>query len=919
MDPLSILTVVAAAVQFVDFGQRLFSETWHIYRSASGQSLVLENLSAVSTDISQLSTTVKETLAAGKNGVSAAEDADRELLRLCAECDAIATKVLAVLPNISSAFHDQLARDKQAFDRATFQEYERRSVGECFRAALKSWWQRREIEEITERLDKVRQDIMMAATVSIWCHAQNTKHWEQHFSDKLDTMIGMLSQTLESAGRSGPEQRRSQNQKTVEETAAGSMRRNSVTNQIAKRIWSTDWEPDASLLASFPQQADLSVEGLNSVICESLRFDSMDNREETITKTFNCTFQWVFDRVPQISTEGLSMWSSLPDWLEGNSGLPYWITGKPGSGKSTMMKFILNHPALNRHLKIWSQGSALYKIKYYAWKPGFEMGRSADGLLRTLLHQMLVINPKLTPQLCPRRWSLFHATRESAMFPPWSSWELEESFSRLLAYSLGKFHIVLFIDGLDEFDLAPVEFTVKVCVASRPWPQFNDAFASSPGLQMHLLTHTDILAFVRGHFQGVVAFQELNNMYQDGGNRLLADIVKKAKGVFLWTTLVTQTLIENLIDGSSLPHLQEILDKTPSEIENLYDAIYAAIPPRLLPEVSAVLQLYALAAQPLEWMTLWLADETRGGLAIPQTQALDMNQVQASLERRLGARTRGILELVPQTRTVEYIHRTAAEWINQSRIWERLRSVSPKGFDAHFCLFQAETIQAENASRTVPCCFRGTLEFWSNVAKTLHYASHVDPKIISDTALTVVADRFNDASSKYFANAIGLGAPYKVSWPSSQSMRVQDRRANTFDGLAAQFAILPYIRCKFEEKPLHFHPVPPKQSIPLLEQAIFGPPRYLGPGLLSIINQPNMPILPYSRRLEVVGFLLERGVRQPGIIPLINNMSSSDKDKRDNGTGDFDRYLNDVMQLLVHYRATSGERRSYMKKLLGLG
>lgn len=150
-------------------------------------------------------------------------------------------------------------------------------------------------------------------------------------------------------------------------------------------------------------------------------------------------------------------------------------------------------------------------------------------------------------------------------------------------------------------------------------------------------------------------------------------------------------------------------------------------------------------------------------------------------------------------------------------------------------------------------------------------------------------------------------------------MRIQDVRANTFDGLAAQFAIMPYIRCKFKEKQLRFHPVPPKRSTPLLEQAIFGPQRYCGPESLSIINQPNMPILPYSRRLEVVGFLLERGVRQPGIVSLIKNMSSSDKDKRDNGTGDFTRYLNDVMQLLVHYRATSGERRSYMKRLLGLG
>lgn len=305
---------------------------------------------------------------------------------------------------------------------------------------------------------------------------------------------------------------------------------------------------------------------------------------------------------------------------------------------------------------------------------------------------------------------------------------------------------------------------------------------------------------------------------------------------------------------------------------------------------------------------------------MPRIQALDMNQVQALLKRRLSARTRGILELVPQTRTVEYLHRTAAEWISQPHVWKRLRSVSSKGFDAHFCLFQAETIQAEDASHAKQCSLPVSPRFWSHVAKTLHYASHVDPKIISDAALTAMADRFNDASTNTFASYIQLDAAPGLSWTSYKSMGVRsDLRPNTFDGLAAQFAILPYIRCKFKEKPLRFHPVPPKRSIPLLEQAIFGPQRYSGPGSLSKISQPNMPMLPYSRRLEVVGFLLERGVRQPGIVSLIKNMSSSDRDERDNWTGNFNRYLNDVMQLLVHYRAISGERRSYVKRLLGLG
>ncbi|KAK7409163.1 hypothetical protein QQX98_008656 [Neonectria punicea] len=581
MEPLSILGVVAAAVQFVDFGQRLFSETWRIYRSPSGQSLVLQNLSAVSTDISHLSTAIR------KHNVSVTGDADRELLRLCAECDAIATQVLMILPEVSTVFQKELAHDKQAVDRAVFREYEPRSVGECFRAALKSWWQRGQINEIADRLDKVRQGIMMAATVSIWCHAQNTKNWEQRFSSKLDTLIGMLSETLETARLSGPEQEQSQRQRTVEVTAAYSMRRNSVMGQIINRIWSADWEPDVSLLASFPKQTSMSAEELNSTICDSLRFDSMYNREEAITNAFDCTFQWVFDRVPQMSADGMSMWSSLPDWLEGNSGLPYWITGKPGSGKSTMIKFILSQPALDHHLQRWFQGVC------------------------TLQDQVLAIDPSMTPNICPRRWSLFHATRELEAFPPWTTWELAESFSRLLVCAKDKIRLVIFIDGLDEFDEAPVELckriqsisshrTVKVCVASRPWPQFSDAFTNSPGLEMHLLTGVDTQTFVRGHFKDVVAFQELNHLYQGGGDRLLADIVTKAKGVFLWTALVTQTLLENLVDGASLSQLEQILDRMPSEIESLYDAIYAAIPPRLLPDVSAMMQLYVLAARPVD-------------------------------------------------------------------------------------------------------------------------------------------------------------------------------------------------------------------------------------------------------------------------------------------------------------------------------
>ncbi|RSL42768.1 hypothetical protein CEP54_015365 [Fusarium duplospermum] len=501
-------------------------------------------------------------------GHSGLEDADKELLRLCGECDAIASKILTVLSKVSTAFQSELAQDKKAGERAWLGSYEPRSAGECFRAALRSWWQRDEIVEISDRLEKVRQGMMMAATMSIWANAQSTKDWEHQFSKKLDKMIGMVSQALETSEYAGPEQKRTENKKTVEKITANSIRQSDLTAQIVRRIWSPHWKFDRTLLASFPRQTDLSPDQLKSIICDSLSFDSMGNREEAIAKTFDCTFRWVFDRNPQISPEGVPMWSSLPDWLEGDSGLPYWTTGKPGSGKSTMMKFVLHHEALDGHLQKWTRGSPLCKIKYYAWKPGEEMARSVDGLLRTLLHQVLTMSPDMTPYICPRRWSLFHAVREIGSFPPWTTWELEESFARLLNFKEGGPRLILFIDGLDEFDIAPVDLckriegisahrTVKVCVASRPWPQFNDAFASSPGLQMHLLTDADIQAFVRGHYK--IECMPRHKIWVSGyvfvGASMFSDLILSVLPIFLvWnlSRIVVERCLVSVLMGLSL-------------------------------------------------------------------------------------------------------------------------------------------------------------------------------------------------------------------------------------------------------------------------------------------------------------------------------------------------------------------------------
>ena len=168
MDPLSALSVAAAVIQFVDFGQRLFVGTWSIYRSSSGESVVLEDLSTVSRDLEQLSTSVERALEhtqGRENGPSISQYADESLLRACAECRAISSDIQNILLEIGHSFQPMAVANKKL---AKNKRNGSLSLGECFRKALMQYWKRDEIDDLNKRLADVRLQIIQAAMVSIW-------------------------------------------------------------------------------------------------------------------------------------------------------------------------------------------------------------------------------------------------------------------------------------------------------------------------------------------------------------------------------------------------------------------------------------------------------------------------------------------------------------------------------------------------------------------------------------------------------------------------------------------------------------------------------------------------------------------------------------------------------------------------------
>lgn len=118
------------------------------------------------------------------------------------------------------------------------------------------------------------------------------------------------------------------------------------------------------------------------------------------------TFDWIFRPVEETSqyAEGIR-WADFSEWLRSGKGV-YWISGKAGSGKSTLMKYIVTHDTTSRNLKLWAGTTRLCKSGFFFWNSGTQLQCSQVGLFRSLLYDILVQYPELVPATLPAQWAI---------------------------------------------------------------------------------------------------------------------------------------------------------------------------------------------------------------------------------------------------------------------------------------------------------------------------------------------------------------------------------------------------------------------------------------------------------------------------------------------------------------------------------
>jgi hypothetical protein len=238
------------------------------------------------------------------------------------------------------------------------------------------------------------------------------------------------------------------------------------------------------------------------LLLRSLRFDDMNRRSRAVSNPYPKTFEWIYSDYSKDTT------ASFLHFLEYDQNL-FWITGKPASGKSTLMKLISEDARTISHLDLWTAGEELLVSRFYFWCSGTEMQMSQEGLIRTLLCEAIQQLPGLAPIVFHDLMESFVIFGNGAVFNThwdnslWDMAELLEAFKRLVLEVTKSKKMFLLIDGLDEYhgdhseQLKLVEFVysllslssnIKICVSSRPWNIFADAFHTSPSLRVEDLT-----------------------------------------------------------------------------------------------------------------------------------------------------------------------------------------------------------------------------------------------------------------------------------------------------------------------------------------------------------------------------------------------------------------------------------------------
>lgn len=508
----------------------------------------------------------------------------------------------------------------------------------------------------------------------------------------------------------------------------------------------------------------------------SLNFESREMREYAICDAHHSTFEWTFEERVIKDRSGCSM--DLFQWMKQDNGI-FWVSGKPGSGKSTFMKFVSRHLETARALRLWSHPQPVFIASYFFWSSGTDMQKSLQGLLRSLLFDVFSNFPELMPISCPGRFSTPDSRRA------WGIAELQNALRMISAEAILPSKLCFFIDGLDEYEGDHMDFcsdlkkicstaNLKICISSRPWNVFEDAFGQDPLRKgyLHHLTRNDIRNYSRQRLENhprwnVVISQTSKAVL------LIEDIIERARGVFLWVFLVTKLLREGLTNDDSYSDLQKRLQSFPVDLEPFFKQMLDSVEPFYHQKMAQTLQIAVAARKPLNALIYSFHDQEGDDedypLHLPIHEALpesiDIRRIQ--ITRRINGRCRGLLE--EHKHHIHFLHRTVRDFLMTREMADYISQKSGSEFIASFSILKAYTAWTKsngvfsNPSTTLADRLRDAFQYVPDLEESSLSKSRLDGYIDEMDAAVVHKINRGDEHSLSSSSLTGLEAARRVT------------------------------------------------------------------------------------------------------------------------------------------------------------
>ena len=411
---------------------------------------------------------------------------------------------------------------------------------------------------------------------------------------------------------------------------------------------------------------------------ETHRLRQLSHKEKDCLKALSPPGLAFKETAPTASYPGTCLWLyDIPEfqaWHHRRAGCKskiLWIKGRPGSGKTILLKSLRNRVekqwAANGSNFIWSvaEGQNLDSI-FFLPTQRRQNSPNPAGIYRSLLGQLFVQDPKLRKAML----ALYKRNRLSDMAvddAQVAMFFIDDYIDQKIETPTKRTFI--FVDAAD--DCGPSYLQDLICHLTQMARNSDFSICLASNHFSNIRADNAIEIIMKDHnADDILRYISLNLIAEwEERNVTVHQIASKANGVFLWAEIVVNILNAAIEEGAMQELIEDTIAELPTDIDGLYEWILSTLNADEKAETLVLMQWVILASEPLRLNDLrialrltkpWKPETDRPEQALklgPPSSIRDLRKPGNTaydspyqFHRFIRSRSVGLLELKPETR-----------------------------------------------------------------------------------------------------------------------------------------------------------------------------------------------------------------------------------------------------------------------------